>query len=93
MGTNELTTTFTVEGRSTIMSIIFNNMKAAKDTIPPGGRKSYTPHWTSELQTACDELSKAREQDVTNPSQESNINLQEKISKFIRTKLKQKRRN
>lgn len=53
-----------------------------------GVRKNYTPYGTSKL--AHIELSKVRDEAETNFSKESNIQLQEKKAKFLRTKLELK---
>ena len=35
-------------------------IKAAKETIPRGVRKNYSPYWNPTLQKAHDDLTKAR---------------------------------
>ena len=56
---------FAVEERN-IKNLIkeYNSIiiKAAKETIPRGVRKDYTPYWTAELQTAHNDLTQAREE-------------------------------
>lgn len=94
--TNELTRNIEVEGRN-MNNVVkeFNNCisKAAKECIPYGARKDYTPYWTSELQKAHDALTEARQEAESYPSQENNIKLQERKAKFLRTKLESKRRS
>ena len=94
--TNELTKDITVEGRN-INNVVkdFNTsiMQAAKEAIPRGVRKNYTPYWTAELQREHEELSKAREEAETNPSQENNIKLQERKAKYRRSMLESKRQS
>ena len=94
--TNELTKDIAIEGRN-INNVVkdFNNSiaQAAKECIPNGARKEYTPYWTSELQKAHDALSQAREEAEENPCQENNIKLQERKAKFLRTKLESKRKS
>ena len=93
--TNELTKNIEVKGRN-INNVVkeFNNSiaQAAKECIPNGARKDYTPYWTSELQKAHDALTEARREAETNPSQENKIKLQETKAKFLRTKLENRRR-
>lgn len=88
--TNELTKDIIVEGRN-INSVVrdFNAsiMKAAKETIPRGVRKDYTPYWTPALQTAHDNLTRAREEAEHSPSQENNIKLQQSKAQYLKTKL------
>ena len=88
--TNELTRDITVEGRN-INNVVrdFNAsiMKAAKETIPRGVRKDYTPYWTPTLQNAHDNLTRAREEAEHSPSQENNIKLQQCKAQYLKTKL------
>ena len=88
--TNELTRDVTVEGRN-INNVVrdFNTsiLKAAKETIPRGVRKNYTPYWTQPLQDSHDKLTRAREEAETNPSQENNIKLQQCKAQYLKTKL------
>ena len=94
--TNELTRSIVVEGRN-INNVVkeFNTgvSQAAKECIPRGARKDYTPYWTSELQKAHDALTEARVKAETYPSKENNIKLQERKTKFLRTKLDSKRKS
>ena len=88
--TNELSREITVDGRN-INNVVrdFNAsiIKAAKETIPRGVRKNYTPYWTPKLQDAQDKLTRAREEAETNPSQENNIKLQQCKAQYLKTKL------
>jgi hypothetical protein len=52
-----------------------------------GVRKDYKPYWSNEMQKTHDALTKAREEAETNPSQENNINLQQRKAKHLRTEL------
>ena len=72
----------------------FNNSVAqtAKESIPNGARKDYTPYWTSELQKAHDVLTEARREAETNRNRENHIKLQETKAKFLRTKLENRRK-
>nr|KAG5689418.1 hypothetical protein BaRGS_017936 [Batillaria attramentaria] len=62
-------------------------MKAAKETIPRGVRKDYTPYWTPALQTAHDNLTRAREEAEHSPNQENNTKLQQSKAQYLKTKL------
>ena len=88
--TNELTQDLATEGRN-INNVVrdFNTriIKAAKEAIPRGAMKNYTTYWTHELQIAHDDLTQAREEAETNPSQENNIKLQEKKARYLKIKL------
>ncbi|PVD24868.1 hypothetical protein C0Q70_15357 [Pomacea canaliculata] len=69
--TNELTKDIKVEGlniNNVVKDFNASIIKAAKEIIPRGVRKDYTPYWTAELQRAHDDLTKAREEAETNPS-------------------------
>jgi ribonuclease HI len=94
--TNELTRDLTVEGRN-INNVVkeFNAkiIQAAKESIPRGTRKNYTPYWTEELQRTHEMLTKAREEAEQHPCQENNIKLQECKAKHLRTKLQSKRKS
>lgn len=68
-------------------------LQAARECIPRGARRDYTPYWTNELQQAHDAVTEAREEAENNPSQENNIKLQERKAKFLRIKLENKRRS
>jgi ribonuclease HI len=93
---NELTKHIAVDGRN-INNVVkeFNNniVRAAKEAIPRGVRKNYTPYWTAELQKAHDELTQAREEAEANANQDNNIKLQEKKATFLKIKLESKRRS
>nr|KAG5710141.1 hypothetical protein BaRGS_006660 [Batillaria attramentaria] len=94
--TNELTKNIEVDGKNINNAIKEFNasiIQAAKEAIPRGVRKNYTPYWTAELQRTHDELSKAREEAETNPSQDNNIKLQETKAKFLRKKSEAQRRS
>ncbi|PVD38981.1 hypothetical protein C0Q70_01606 [Pomacea canaliculata] len=94
--TNELTKDIKVEGlniNNVVKDFNASIIKAAKETIPRGVRKDYTPYLTAELQRAHDDLTKAREEAETSPSQENNIKLQETNAKLLRTKVECKRRS
>jgi ribonuclease HI/endonuclease/exonuclease/phosphatase family metal-dependent hydrolase len=94
--TNELTNDIQLEGRD-INNIVkdFNSsiLKAAKETIPRGVRKNYAPYWTDKLQTAHEELTKAREDAEKEPSQANNIRLQEKKAVYLKTKIESTRKS
>ena len=93
--TNELTKDILVEGRN-INSVVkdYNAgiIKAAKESIPRGVRKNYTPYWNPSLQKAHDELSTAREQAESSAGQRENIALQKAKAHFTRTRLESKRK-
>ena len=93
--TNELTKDILVEGRN-INGVVkdFNAgiIKAAKESIPRGVRKNYTPYWNPTLQKAHDDLTKAREQAESGASQKDNIALQKAKALFTRTKLESTRK-
>ena len=55
---------------------------AAKQSIPRGSRKTYTPYWNKGLQNLHSDVTKARYEAETNPSEENNIALKAKTAKF-----------
>ena len=93
--TNELTKDISVEGRN-INGVVkeFNAgiIRAAKEAIPRGVRKNYTPYWNPTLQKAHDDLTSKREQAESNPGQRQNIELQKAKAKYIKTKLESARK-
>ena len=94
--TNELTKELDVEqGNINTVTKQFNAaiIKAAKEAIPRGVTKDYTPYWSNELQQSHDTLTKAREDAEREPSNENNINLQQCKAKHLRTKLECKRKS
>ena len=87
--TNELTRDLMVEGRNinnVIQEFNINTMKAAKEAIPRRVRKNYTPYWTPSLQSAHDELARAREVE-SYPNEENNNKLQKCKALYLKTKL------
>ena len=92
--TNELTGDIPVEGRNingVVKDYNAGIIKAAKETIPRGVRKNYTPYWNPTLQKAHDDLTRAREQAESNPGQGQNIELQKSKAQYTRTKLESSR--
>ena len=55
---------------------------AAKQSIPRGSRKTYTPYWNKGLQNLHSDVTKARYEAETNPSEENNIALKANTAKF-----------
>ena len=56
-------------------------LKAAKETIPRGARRNYTPYWTEELQQLEDVIEEARENTENNPTVKNNIALKAPTAK------------
>ena len=88
--TNELTQNITVQGQN-VNNVVkeFNEsiLKAAKEAIPRGVRKNYTPYWTPELQKTHDDLIKAREEAEAHPGIDNNNKLQRCKAVYLKTKL------
>ena len=88
--TNILTKDLQVQGRD-INNIVRDLnaciLQAAHETIPRGARKEYKPYWTNQLQQLHDEMSEARQEAETNPSDESHIRLQQTKAKFLKAKV------
>ena len=94
--TSELTKDIRVQGRDINMVVREFNagiLKAAKETIPRGARKSYKPYWSTELQELEDNMTEARREAETNPSEQNNIKLQASKATFLRHKLQAQRRS
>ena len=94
--TNELTHNLQVEGRNinnVVKEFNKNILQAARECIPRGARKDYTPYWTDQLQQAHDAVTEAREKVENNPTQENHIRLQESKAKYLRTQLESKRQS
>ncbi|XP_012941411.1 uncharacterized protein LOC106012589 [Aplysia californica] len=88
--TNELTKNIAVFDKNinnAITEFNENILKSAKETIPRGVRKNYTPYWTPELQKTHNDLIKAREQAETHPGIENNNKLQRCKAHYLKTKL------
>jgi len=66
-------------------------LKAAHKSIPRGSRRNYKPYWSDDLETLQEELSEARREAETHPSQDSNTNLQKARAKFLRAKIQARR--
>ena len=63
--------------------------KAAKENIPGGVRKIYSPYWIKENLT-YDELTRIREEAESNPSQNYNLKLQHAKAIYLRAKIDSK---
>ncbi|XP_053378628.1 uncharacterized protein LOC128548203 [Mercenaria mercenaria] len=57
-------------------------LQAAKKCIPRGSRRYYKPYWNKDLESLQEELSEARREAETQPSQTNNIKLQKAANKF-----------
>jgi ribonuclease HI len=93
--TNELLQNISVEGRdinNIIKDLNHSILKAAKETIPRGVTKNYTPYWNEELEKTHSDLAEAREEAERNPSQQNNNNLQQTKAKYLRTAIEAKRK-
>ena len=68
-------------------------LKAAHKCIPRGSRRDYKPYWNDDLETLQEELSEARREAETHPSQDNNNHLQKARAKFLRTKIQARRKS
>ncbi|XP_053381988.1 uncharacterized protein LOC128549381 [Mercenaria mercenaria] len=66
-------------------------LQAAKKCIPRGSRRDYKPYWNKDLEGLQEELSEARREAETQPSQTNNIKLQKVKAKFLRAKIQARR--
>ena len=66
----------------------FNNyvLQAAKECIPKGARKDYTPYWNEELNNKHNELTRTINLADVAPSFENNAALKQTNAKFIKTR-------
>lgn len=74
-----------MEGRDTNCVVKDCNgsvLQAVHKSIPRGARKAYRPCWNGELEKLHGELSEARQEAETNPTQEINNKLQHAKVKF-----------
>ena len=93
--TNELTKDIQTEGRSInkiVKEYTSNIIKAAKETIPRGVRKNYTPYWNEDFQKTHEALTEARKEAERRPCQETQIKLQQAKAKHLRMTIESKRR-
>ena len=65
----------------------FNNyvLQAAKERIPKGARKDYTPYWNEDLNNKHNELTTARNLADIAPYIENNTTLKQTNARFIMT--------
>ena len=93
---NELLHNLEVTGRN-INNVIkdFNAsiIKAAKECIPRGARKNYIPYWSSDLQKAHDNLTKATEEAEQKPSLKNNNTLQQCKAQYQKKNIECKRKS
>ena len=62
-------------------------LKAAHKCIPRGSRRDYKPYWNDDLEILQEELSEARREAETHPSQDNNNTLQKARAMFLRAKI------
>ena len=68
-------------------------LTAAHTSIPRAARQNYKPYWSEELERLDEELSAARREAETNPSQDNHNHLQHTKARFLRYKLQARRKS
>ena len=84
--TDQVTKYISVEGRDiNTVAKDFNVgiLTAAHKSIPRGARQNYKPYWSEELERLDEELSEARREAETNPSQDNHSHLQHTKARMI----------
>ena len=92
--TDQVTTDNRVEGRDINKDVKDFNagiLTAAHKSIPRGARQNYKPYWSEELERLDEELSAARREAETNPSQDNHSHLQHTKARFLRYKLQEEK--
>ena len=72
--TDQVTKDIRVEGRNINKVVKYFNvgiLTTAHKSIPRGARQNYKPYWSEELERLNEELSAARREAETNPSQDN----------------------
>ena len=83
--TNQYTTGInckTIKTDKSAKALTIAVLRAAKQSIPRGARKDYTPNWSEELQNLNEEVSKARSKVEEDPTDNNNINLKKAAAKI-----------
>ena len=94
--TDQVTKHIRVEGRDTNTVVKYFNagiLTAAQKCIPRVARQNYKPYWSEELERLDEELSAARREAETNPSQDNHNHLQHTKARFLRYKLQARRKS
>ena len=94
--TDQVTKDIRVEGRDinkVVKDFNVSILTAAHKSIPRGARQNYKPYWSEELERLDEELSAARREAETNPSQDNHNHLQHTKAKFLRYKLQARRKS
>ena len=68
-------------------------LTAAHKSIPRGARQNYKSYWSEVLERLDEELSAARREAETNPSQDNHSHLQHTNARFLRYKLQARRKS
>ncbi len=66
-------------------------LKASHKCIPLRSRRDYKPYWSNDLEVLQEDLSYARLDAETTPSQENNITLRQAKAKFLKAKIQARR--
>jgi len=84
--TDQVTKYIRVEGRDinkVVKDFNVGILTAAHKSIPSGARQNYKPYWSEELERLDEELSAARREPETNPSQDNHSHLQHTKARFF----------
>ena len=87
--TDQVTKDIRVEGRDinkVVKDFNVSILTASHKYIPRGARQNYKPYWSEKLERLDEELSAARREAETNPSQDNH--LQHTMPDFPRTRYK-----
>ena len=90
--TDQVTKDIRVEGR-VVKYFNAGILTAAHKSIPRGARQNYKPYWSEELERLDEELSAARREGETNPSQDNYSHLHHTNARFLRYKLQARRKS
>ena len=85
--TDQVTKDIKVEGRDinkVVKDFNVSILTAAHMFIPRGARQNYKPYWSEELERLDEELSTARREAETNPSQDNHSYLPHTNARFLR---------
>ena len=94
--TDQVTKDIRVEGRDinkVVKDFNVSILTATHKSIPRGARQNYKPYWSEELEGLDEELSAARREAETNPSQDNHNHLQHIKARFLRYKLHARRKS
>ena len=92
--TDQVTKDIRIEGRDINKGVKDLNviiLTAAHKSIPRGARQNYKPYRGEKLGRLDEELSAARREAETNPSQDNHSHLQHTKARFLRYKLHARR--